>query len=412
MRITDVRTILLTGPSTNDPFIVECREIRSAAFIEIHTDTELMGLGETYAGYFCPELTPVIVEYFKPVLIGKDPDDIEGLWRDMYACENFWCRNGVGLITLTGIEAALWDLKGKAYNMPVYELLGGRKHDRIYSYASGGPSNYPIDKLFGKIEFYASLGYSCIKLGAGEYYKGATGVADGYTKDSLDPQEVVEIECNKMLSVRERFGNEFGFAIDGHMNNPGGPSGTWPLETAKAVLKALEPFNLTFFEEPLHYNFASDYAELCRSTSLTVAGGECLAGAHEWKLYVDMDCFDMGQPDAAFVGGLGEFMKIAALLAAKGRKFATHSWAAGCGFMQNIHAAFAAENASILEIAADYGPLHSEIIGGNYIMKDGYVYPPEAPGLGVVLTEKTKEKFPFVPGSGEFNNVPGKTLMK
>ena len=411
MIITDVRTVLLTGPCTDDPFLSEGRVRRSAAFIEIHTDTELVGLGETYAGYFCPELVPVIVGYFKPILMGKFADNIDRLWRDMYFCENFWCRNGVGLITLSGIEAALWDLKGKMHNLPVYELLGGRKHDRIYAYATGGPSNFPLDKLFEKIEFYASLGFSCMKIGAGEYYKGSGGIDSGYNKLSLVPHIAAETEYAKMRAIRERFGEDFSICIDGHMNNPGNTD-TWSLGTAKAVLKALEPFNLRFFEEPLHYNLASEYAELSKSTSITVAGGECLAGAHEWKLYADMDCFDMGQPDASYVGGLGEFMKIAALYASKGKMIATHSWAAGGGFMQNIHAAFAAGNTAIVEIAPAYGSLHSEIIGDSFIMKDGYVYPPDTPGLGIMLTEKTKTKFPFVPGSGEFNSVPGKVLTE
>ena len=92
MKITDVRTVLLTGPCTEDPFISEVRKRRSAAFVEIHTDTEHVGLGETYAGYFCPELVPGVVEFFKPILLGQSietVDDIGALWRRMYQCENF-----------------------------------------------------------------------------------------------------------------------------------------------------------------------------------------------------------------------------------------------------------------------------------------------------------------------------------
>ena len=125
MRITDVKTVLLTGPSTNDPYLRECRKWRSAAFIEIHTDTELMGLGETYAGYYCPELVPPVVEFFKDILIGQSVDNIAELWQRMHHCHNFWCRVGVGVVILNGIEAALWDLKGKMHGLPVYELLGG-----------------------------------------------------------------------------------------------------------------------------------------------------------------------------------------------------------------------------------------------------------------------------------------------
>ena len=131
MKITDVRTVLLTGPSTDDPFLRECRKLRSAAFIEIHTDTNLIGIGETYAGYFCPEIVPNIVEFFAPILVGQSIDNIRELWNRMYKCGNFWCRVGLGTSVLSGIEAALWDLKGKMTGLPVYELLGGLKHDRL-----------------------------------------------------------------------------------------------------------------------------------------------------------------------------------------------------------------------------------------------------------------------------------------
>ena len=114
MKITDVRTVLLTGPCTGDPFLSELRKWRSAAFIEIHTDDpDLIGLGETYAGYFCPEIVPETVEFFKPILLGQNVDDIAELWQRMYHCGNFWCRVGLGASVLSGIEAALWDLKGK-----------------------------------------------------------------------------------------------------------------------------------------------------------------------------------------------------------------------------------------------------------------------------------------------------------
>jgi L-alanine-DL-glutamate epimerase-like enolase superfamily enzyme len=90
MKITDVRTTLLTGPCTNDPFLREARKRRSAAFIEVFTDGGVTGIGETYAGYFCPETVPSIVEFFKPILLEQTVEDIPELWRRMYQCGNFW----------------------------------------------------------------------------------------------------------------------------------------------------------------------------------------------------------------------------------------------------------------------------------------------------------------------------------
>jgi L-alanine-DL-glutamate epimerase-like enolase superfamily enzyme len=403
MKITDVRTVLLTGPSTNDPFLREARKRRSAAFIEIHTDTEHVGLGETYAAYAFPEVVPEIVEFFKPILIGQNVDDIPALWNRMYLCGRSWCRVGLGTAVLTGIEAALWDLKGKLEGKPVYELLGGLKHEQLPCYATGGPSNYPPEKLLSKIDFYLSLGFKGFKLGAGAF-----SPETGFTI-STDASEAADFEATKLAAVREHVGPDVNIMLDGHMDNS--PDGEWDLATAKAVMKAVEPFNLFFFEEPLPYTDPWGYTELCNSTSVPIAGGEFLTATYEWRVFVGNDSFDIGQPDASFIGGIGEFVKVANMLEERGRKIATHAWGAGGSLMQNIHAAFACGNTAILEVPPAYGGLHSEVIGDSFQMRDGMVLPPEKPGFGIVLTDEIKNRYPFVRGSGEFISVPGKVLV-
>jgi L-alanine-DL-glutamate epimerase-like enolase superfamily enzyme len=402
MKITDVRTTLLTGPCTNDPFLREARKLRSAAFIEILTAGGPTGIGETYAGYFCPEVVPAIVEFFKPILIGQTVDDIPELWRRMYHCGNFWCRVGVGTVVLSGIEAALWDLKGKLLDQPVHALLGGAKHARLPCYATGGPSNYPQEKLAKKIDHYFSLGFRGLKVGAGSYspeagwYKPETATA------------AAEFEADKLAFMRRHAGPDAWIMMDAHMGNSHGK--VWTVEIAIAVARALEPYNLFFFEEPLHYTDPWGYAELCRATTTPIAGGECLTAAYEWRIFAEQDSFDIGQPDASFTGGLGEFMNVAAMMARRDRKIATHAWGAGGSLMQNVHCGFAAANTCILEVAPDYAGLHSEVIDGGFVMQDGYALPPDRPGLGIVLTDEIRRKYPFKPGSGEFNSVPGKIL--
>jgi L-alanine-DL-glutamate epimerase-like enolase superfamily enzyme len=402
MTITDVRTVLLTGPCTNDPFLREARKLRSAAFIEILTDGPHVGLGETYAGYFCPEAVPAIVDFFKPILVGQNVDDIPELWRRMYQCGNFWCRVGLGTIVINGIEAALYDLKGKLEDKPVHALLGGAKFDRLPCYATGGPSNYPKEKLARKIDHYFSLGFRGIKVGSGSF-----SAEQGFYSPS-DAREAADFEADKAAFMRAHAGKDAWIMFDGHMGNS--PHRTWDLEVATAVARALEPFDLFFLEEPLHYTDPWGYAELCKATTVPIAGGECLTATYEWKVFTKQDSFDIGQPDASFTGGLGEFMAVARLLEERGRKIATHAWGAGASLMQNVHAGFAAPNTCILEIAPDYAGLHSELIDGGLVIRDGYVLPPDRPGLGVVLTEETRRRYPFKPGSGEFNSVPGKIL--
>ncbi len=402
MKITAVQTHLLTGPCTLDSYLSQARRVRSAAFVEIHTDVGVRGLGETYAGYFCPEVVPAIVEFFAPILIGQDVSDIPELWQRMYQCGNFWCRVGVGVSVLNGIEAALWDLKGKLENKPVYELLGGCRHERLPAYATGGPSNYPRDELARKIEFYLSLGFTGVKLGAGAH------TPERGFEIPFEPAAAADFEARKLEFVRDRFGADLRVMLDAHMGNS--PGVTWSVETAIAVARALEPFGLVFLEEPLHYTDPWGYAELCRATTTPIAGGECLTAAYEWRVFIERDAFDIGQPDASFTGGLSEFMAVSRMLAERGCQVATHAWGAGGSLMQNLHCGFAAENTVILEIPPAYGPLHSEIVGNSFVLHDGHVLPPTKPGLGIELTEATKRRFPFVPGSGEYNSVPGKIL--
>ena len=385
--------------------MTKCRPYRSAAFIEIYTDTEHVGLGETYNGYRCPEIIPGSVDYFKPILLGRSVDDVSELYALMFHCENFWCRAGHGLSVLNGIEAALWDLKGKAESVPVVELLGGCQHERLLGYATGGPSNYPLDQLAQKLEFYQSQGFLAAKIASGSFDP------DGVSYCPCEPAEAADFEAEKMTFVRDRFGDDMKVMLDGHMGNRSEGMNLWNVETAQAVMKAMEPFGLIFFEEPLPYDDPWGYAELSRSTTVPIAGGECLTGLTEWRQFIELDSFDIGQPDASFTGGLELCVEVAKLLASRGgRRVAMHAWGAGACLMQNVHVGFACPNTVTLELPPAPGPLHSLVIGDSLRIEDGMVLPPEKPGLGVELTDDVKNRFPFVPGSGEFNDVAGKMI--
>jgi galactonate dehydratase len=306
------------------------------------------------------------------------------------------------MAVLTGIEAALWDLRGKREGKPVYELLGGRHHDRLRAYATGGPSNYPKDRLAQKIDYYLSLGFRALKIGAGSY----SPEAGWFMPQSS--AEAADFEADKLSFVRACAGRELTIMLDAHMANS--PGHTWDLQTALAVARAIEPFQLFFFEEPLPYDTPSAYSELRRATVTPIAGGEPLTGLAEWRVFAERDAFDIAQPDASYVGGLDEFLRVASLFHDRGHRIATHSWGAAGALMQNVHCGFAALNTCILEIPPDYAGLHRDLLAGSFRFENGYVLPPETPGLGVVLTGEIKQRYPFVPGSGEFNSVPGKIL--
>ena len=172
VRIVDVRTVLLTGPCTHDPWLSVFKQSRSAAFVEIETDAGIVGLGETYAGYFFPESVPLVVDYLRPVLLAvdgvdRDDFDLRVVVARMRTCFQYWGRVGLGAAVLAGIEGALWDLVGKVRGLPVHRLLAPEAFDApdsLPAYATGGPSPWPTDDLLRKVEFYLGLGFRAVKL--------------------------------------------------------------------------------------------------------------------------------------------------------------------------------------------------------------------------------------------------------
>jgi L-alanine-DL-glutamate epimerase-like enolase superfamily enzyme len=414
MKITRVRTVLSTAPQRD--IFMKSRTRRSAAFIIIETDTELTGLGETYAGYFVPEVVPGIVEFYEPILVGQSPLDVDVLCRRMFLAGKFWARVGLGSIVLSGIESALLDLKGKALGVPVYELLGGRCHETLPCYATGGVSPHDRGELEGKVAQYLSLGFRAVKLGAGSHRPGHPTLA------SRTPQEARDVEVGKVEFLRERFGDTFQLNLDAHMDNLGEDSHAWDVATARFVLQALEPYPIGFFEEALPYTDMRAYAALRSSTTIPVAGGECLTSLEEWRDWLEHRPFALAQLDAAFMGGPTSFIKIARLCELQGVAIATHAWSATPGVAANLHAAFASRNTAVCEMAAYHpgrpelnthieAPLLSELWVEPPQLENGRVRLADTPGLGVRLPEGFIDRYPFEPGSGEFNSVQGKILQ-
>lgn len=163
------------------------------------------------------------MDFFKPILIGQDVSNIQELWDRMCHCGNFWCRVRLGTSVLNGIEAALWDLKGKLEGCPVYQLLGGLKHERLPCYATGGPSNFPEDRLAAKMDYYLSLGFVGFKLGVGRH-----SPEEGFVVPR-SPTEAAEFEARKLDFVRSQVGKDIKVMLDGHLGTAPDRLGTWTL---------------------------------------------------------------------------------------------------------------------------------------------------------------------------------------
>lgn len=409
MRLRDVRVVLLTGPCTDDPWLSVFKQTRSAAFVEVETDAGVIGIGETYAGYFFPESVPLIVDYLKDILLNaapfEDPAtlDIATLTHRMRTCCAYWGRVGLGAAVIAGIEGALWDLLGRLLDQPVCELLGGSRQADLPAYATGGPSPWPTDQLLEKADFYLGLGFTAFKVSSGYVDSGSREEVRAGSAD-----EAVATEVEKLALLRDHVGPDAGILLDGHMGHREGDD-RWDLETASRVLDALAPFGVFLFEEPLPYTDLPGYVALTERSPIPVAGGEQLTTFEEFRTFVVNGAFTIGQPDAAWLG-VGDFVRTAKLLAEQGNSVAPHAWGAGGAVMQNVHAAFASPNTVTVEIPPAAGPLHREIWGDSLVIRDGRVLRPEAPGLGIELTDRVKEAYPFRPGAEEFASVPGKVM--
>ena len=198
---------------------------------------------------------------------------------------------------------------------------------------------------------------------------------------------------------------------------------TWNEAMAAAVVQALAPYAVGFFEEPLPYTDRRPYQSLRKRSTIPVAGGECLTSLEEWRDWMLVDpAFDLAQVDAAFMGGLMNFIKIAHLCELHGLPIATHSNTAAVGLAGNLHAAFACRNTRILEmhpINLGRPELNSHIVAPAHTdlwivppeLKDGRLRLADTPGLGIVLTADFINAHPYRPGTGEFNSVKGKVLQ-
>ena len=187
MRVTDVRTILVTAPWRGDPFWVPGEDFwRTAALIEVETDEGITGLGETIMGYFNADVVPPLVDYYRRLLVDPalrlDPMNPERCYDELYQRSLWWGRVGLAVSVLSGIEMALWDLAGKALGKPVHALLGGAVHDRLPLYASGGTGAWPVAQTVAQAERYVSLGFRGLKIGTG-----MTGRPGGYTTTVTPP---------------------------------------------------------------------------------------------------------------------------------------------------------------------------------------------------------------------------------
>ena len=374
MRITKVRCQLLTASTSLSALGATLANWTTALTI-IETDTGLTGIGECYAGLFAPDAVAALVEQFSPLLVGEDPRRVTYLHDKLYAKSLFWAKAGLPLAVAGTIENALWDLKGQALGVPVYELLGGRAHDRIKVYASGGLED-DIEATVDEMKGYVAQGYKAVKI----------RIWNDYDSD-----------VRKLRAAREALGDDVEMMVDAVMGHNPRP---WSAKEALRRAAVLEELNVRWYEEPCGNRDYAGYAFVRDHTSVPVAGGESAVGLHEFTPFFDAGSLDIAQPDPAHSGGIIEVQRIAAMARAKGVQVLYHSWGAAPCLLANYHMAFADPFCEYLEFPTHALPFIDALAIQPFTLVDGCFEAPTARGLGVQLPDELVEEYPYQPGTG------------
>jgi L-alanine-DL-glutamate epimerase-like enolase superfamily enzyme len=376
LRIADVETVLLShpyGPEHEQSWSGGRLPGFTAGIVRIRTHDGPEGIGETYMGNFAPEVVVALVRYYRDFLVGRDAADIGALWELCTARTRYWGRTGVSISVLSGIEAALWDLCGKAVGKPVVELLGGVASSDVRAYASGG-MYASLEELRSELAGYGQQGYTAAKIRIG-----------------VSP----EADAAKTSAARSALGADAALAADAVQGSNPRP---WTAQEAIACGRELEQFGLAWFEEPCAATDIDGYVACRRALDIPIAGAESTTTVAELRRFLDADALDVVQPDASHIGGVLEARRATALAEAHGAQVAMHAWGGGPCVMANLHTAFASPACRWMEVPTNPNPLVDELMVAPLQLHDGLLAPPTAPGLGVALTPEIEARYPYRPG--------------
>ena len=339
-------------------------------FVEIITDEGLVGWGEPVVEGKASTVK-ACVEEMKPYLIGADPKNIEDIWNMLYRA-GFYRGGPIIMSAIAGIDQALWDIKGKFYNAPVYELMGGpcRERIKVYSWIGG---DRPSDVARAAKE-KQDEGFSAIKMNATEELQ------------MIDSYEKIDAVLERVASIREAVGKYFGIAIDFH--------GRVHKPMAKILAKQLEEFDPMFIEEPVLCEHMEEFKEIARACNIPIATGERLFSKYDFKRLLQVGGVDIIQPDLSHAGGITEVKKIAAMAEAYDVALAPHCPLGPIALSACLQVDATCYNAIIQEqsIGIHYNEHHDPL---DYIKNpedfkfvDGYVAMPKKPGLGVEVNKE------------------------
>ncbi len=380
MKITDFKTFVVGNPPPHygGKYFI---------FVKLTTDSGISGYGEVYSVPFHPKTAAVMVDDIcERYLVGWDPFKIERLWRIVYS-SGFTQRPDTSIMgILSGVEAACWDIVGKALDKPVYELLGGQVHERLRSYSYLYPKQGEGEEVYGGPDLAAER--------AAEYVeRGFTAVkfdpVGPYT--AFDPRQLSQ----ESLDRSERFVKALREAVGTRADLLFGTHGQMTTSGAIRLARRLEPYDPLWLEEPTPPERPEEMARVARQTTIPIATGERLATKYEFARVLENQAASILQMALGRVGGLLEGKKIAGMAEAHYAQIAPHLYCGPIEGAVNVQLSACSPNFLILESIQDWGGFHAEILKTPMRWEEGYVIPPSAPGIGVELDEEVAERHPY-----------------
>ncbi len=374
MKIVNVEAFALRVPPKEGERDVEWG--MDCSLVKITTDTGIIGWGETDSN---PALIKAMIDMpnshllswgFKELLIGENPLDIERLWDKMYRKTIHYGRSGIAIHALSAIDIALWDIAGKHYNVPVYQLLGGKYRDKIKTYGTFIPSDDHKETAQNALRSLKNGGFDLLKFGGGSY-----GTSE-------------EFDLKSVEAVRDVIGYDIGLAVD--------VCKQWQdAGTAMERLKKLEKYNIAWVEEPCLPTDYDTYKRLANSTSIKISGGEGLCTVREFNDFMKISTPAIVQPDVTNCGGITEMKRINMLAELYSCKLIPHNFGSGILLSATIHCLASFRNGDIMEYSNSTSPFFTDLDRNLIRSIDSYVTVPERPGLGVDIDEEIIKKYSY-----------------
>lgn len=380
MKLKDIRTFVVGNPPPHYGG-------RYFVFVKLTTDTNVSGIGEAYCLPFHPKIVErMLVDTFGRYMEGQDPHDIERMWRRVYSA-GFTQHPDLSLMgVLSALEMACWDIVGKEAGQPIYNLLGGRVHERLrtYTYIYARPDD-PVD-------VYHDPDLSATR--AAEY------LAQGFTAIKFDPAAPYSAFDGRQLSLPaldlcERFVKQLREAVGSRADLLFGTHGQMTAAGAIRLARRLEPYDPLWFEEPVPPDAPEEMARVARGTTIPVAAGERLATKYDFARVLRAGAAAILQPNLGRVGGILEAKKIAGMAETCHVQMAPHLYCGPVVGAANIQFATCIPNFLILESIERWDGFHAAILKQPIRWEEGYVIPPTEPGLGIELNEQVIARHPY-----------------